>query len=120
MIRDALIFALIFAITLRSLSTIDPTVECALIPMVGLTLFTPASCACAITGAVLLVPVAGRTNEDLRAAKSTEKAAHRFGHRRSSNNRRAHRQSEKLRAILQHARTRIVGRRHGIGLACNV
>jgi hypothetical protein len=30
------------------------------------------------------------------------------------------RQSEKFRAMLQHARTRIVGRRHGIGLTCNV
>jgi len=120
MIRDAFTFALTFAITLRSRSTLELTVERALIQMVGLTLFTPASCACAITGAVLLVPVAGRTNEDLRAAKSTEKAAHRFGHRRSSNNRRAHRQREKSRAMLQHARTRIVGRRHGIGLACYV
>ena len=77
MIRDALTIAtpaLTIAIPLRSLSTLEPTVERALIPTVGLAPFTPASRACAITGAVLLASVAGNTNEGLCAATSTEKA----------------------------------------------
>src|ERR1035441_8788270 len=91
MIRDAVTFA----ITLRSFSTLKPTVECALVPIVGLTLFTAPGSARAITGAVLLVPVARATDEDLHAATSTEKAADRIAHRRSENNRRARRQSER-------------------------
>ena len=116
MIRDALTTA----IPLRAFSTRDAAVKRTLIPTVGLTQRAPASGTCAIAAAVALATVAGSTDEGLRAATGTEKAAHRFRHRRSSNNRRAHRHSEKCCAML---RTRSYLHRragHGIGFTCKV
>jgi hypothetical protein len=116
MIRDALTTA----IPLRAFSTRDAAVKRTLIPTVGLTQRAPASGTCAIAATVALATIAGSTDESLRAATGTEKAAHRFRHRRSSDNRRAHRHSEKCRAML---RTRSYLHRragHGIGFTCKV
>ena len=97
MIRDGLTIA----ISLRPRSTLEPTLGRARIPTIRLTPRTLASCACAITGAVDLTSVAGSTDEGHCATPSAQKASKRFGHRRSSNNRRAHRHSEYCRAILE-------------------
>src|SRR5450631_2363383 len=96
MIRDALTIA----ISLRPRSTLEPTLGRARIPTIRLTPGTLASCACAITGAVDLTSVAGSTDEGHCATTSAQKASKRFGHRRSSNNRRAHRHNEYERAML--------------------
>ena len=103
------------AISLRSRSTLEPTLGRARIPPIRLTPRTLASCACAITGAVDLTSVAGSTDEGHCATTSAQKASKRFGHRRSSNNRRAHRHTSACVLCLQHARTHWVGRGHGIG-----
>ena len=108
------------AMPLRPRSSVAPTFGRATIKTVGLTQRATASSARAITAAIALASVAGRTDEDLCAAKVTEKAAYRIAHRRSSNNRRAHRHSEKCRAML---RTRSYLHRragNGIGFTCNV
>jgi hypothetical protein len=110
-IRDELTIA----ISLRPLSTLAPSLGRARIPTIRLTPRTLASCACAITGAVNLTSVAGSTDEGHCATTSAQKASKRFGHRRSSNNRRAHRHASTSVLSLQHARTLWVGRGHGIG-----
>src|SRR5450755_4856013 len=114
MIRDGLTIA----ISLRPRSTLEPTLGRARIPTIRLTPGTLASCTCALTGAVDLTSVAGSTDEGHCATTSAQKASKRFGHRRSSNNRRAHRHTSTRVLCLQHARTRWVGRgaRHRFGL----
>src|SRR5450631_2451018 len=111
MIRDGLTIA----ISLRPRSTLEPTLGRARIPTIRLTPRTLASCTCAIAGAVDLTSVAGSTDEGRCATPSEQKASKRFGHRRSSNNRQAHRHTSTSVLCLQHARTRWVGRGHGIG-----
>ncbi len=69
MIRDAFTIA----IAPRSLSPVNPTVERAPVPAVGLPLRTAANGMCAITGTVELAAVAGPTYDDLYAATVTEK-----------------------------------------------
>src|SRR5450631_3611480 len=106
MIRDGSTIA----ISLRPRSTLTPTLVRARIPTIRLTPRTLASCACALTGAVDLTSVAGSTDEGRCATTSAQKASKRFGHRRSSNNQRAHRHTSTSVLCLQHARTRWVGR----------
>ena len=88
------------AIPLRSLGALYPTLGRTPIPTVGLTLRTSTSHTRAIAGAVTLASVARAADEDCCAATGTEKAADGFSHRRSSNNRRAHRQAKAPRAML--------------------
>src|SRR5450755_2314122 len=111
MIRDGLTIA----ISLRPRSTLEPTLGRARIPTIRLTPRTLASCACALTGAVDLTSVAGSTDEGHCATPSAQKASKRFGHRRSSDNRRTHRHTSTSVLCSQHARTRWAGRGHGIG-----
>src|SRR5450631_2731674 len=111
MIRDGSTIA----ISLRPRSTLEPTLGRARIPTIRLTPRTLASYACALTGAVDLTSVAGSTDEGHCATPSAQKASKRFGHRRSSDNRRTHRHTSTSVLCSQHARTRWVGRGHGIG-----
>ncbi len=79
-----------------------------------------AGCTRAIAGAVTLASIARRTDEDCRAATSTEKTADGFLHRRSSNNRRGHRQAKAPRAMLAERSYSLRWRGRGIRFYCNV